>query len=79
MLHTQKQWKIWNSIDLKLVNNDRDYLKFSSKPSNTSHKFFHNNLIAILKSKFALKLDKSGYIEIFVLDLSNVLIPLWLY
>ena len=76
MLYIQKQWKIQNSIDVKLINNDKDYLKYSSKPSNTSHKLFGNNLVAILKSKIKLKLNKSPYIEMFVLDLSNVLIPL---
>ena len=39
-----------NRIDVKLVNNKKDYLKFTSKPSYMSHKIFYN------KSKLALKL-----------------------
>ena len=39
-----------NRIDVKLVNNKKDYLKFTSKPSYMSHKIFDN------KSKLALKL-----------------------
>ena len=44
-----------NRIDVKLVNNKGDYLKCISKPSYMSHKIFHNNLVAIRKSKLALK------------------------
>ena len=43
-----------NKIDLKLVNNESNYLKCISKPSYMSHKIFDNNLVAIRKSKVAL-------------------------
>ena len=43
-----------NKIDLKLVNNENNYLKCISKPSYMSHKIFDNNLVAIRKSKVAL-------------------------
>ena len=51
-----------NKIDVKLVNNEKDYLKRTSKPSYMSHKVFDNNLVAIRKSKLALKLNKPAYI-----------------
>ena len=35
-------------VDVKLVNNEKDYLKCTSKPSYTLHKKFDNNLVAIL-------------------------------
>ena len=38
-----------NRINVKLVNNKKDYLKFISKPSYMSHKIFHNNLEVIQK------------------------------
>ena len=38
-----------------------------------SHKIFDNNLVAIHKSKLALKLNKPGYIEMCILELSKVL------
>ena len=47
-----------NKIDIKLVNNEKHYLKCTSKPSYMSHKTFNNNLVAIRKSKLALKLNK---------------------
>ena len=34
-------------IDIKLVNNEKDYLKCTSKPSYMSHKVFGNNLVTI--------------------------------
>ena len=42
-----------NRIDLKVVNNKKDYLKCTSKPSYLSHKIFGNNLVAMRKSKLA--------------------------
>ena len=39
-----------NRIDVKLVNNEKDFLKCTSKPSFMSHKIFDNNLVAIQNS-----------------------------
>ena len=47
-----------NRISVPLVNNDRNYLKYTSKQSYMSRKIFGNNLVAIHKSKLALKLNK---------------------
>ena len=62
-----------NIIDIKLVNIENNNLKRISKPSYMSHKKFDNNLVAIRKSKLALKLNKSAYIGMSVLELSKVL------
>ena len=56
-----------NKINVKLVNNKKDYLKCTSKPSYMSHKIFGNNLVTILKSKLALKLNKPAYIGMCIL------------
>ena len=40
-------------INAKLVNNEKDYLKCTSKPSDMLHKIFDNNLVAICKSRLA--------------------------
>ena len=37
-------------IDIKLVSNKKDYLKWSSKPSYVSQKIFDNDLVVIQKS-----------------------------
>ena len=62
-----------NRIDVKLVNNERDYLKCTSKPSYMSHKIFDNDLVAIRKSKIPLSLNKSAYIRMCILELIKVL------
>ena len=43
-----------NRIDVKLVSNKKEYLKWTSKPSYMSHKIFDNDLFAIRKNKVAL-------------------------
>ena len=60
-------------IDIKLVNNEKDYLKCTAKPNYMSHKIFDNNLVAICKSKLTLKLNKPAYIGMCILELSKVL------
>ena len=62
-----------NRIDVKLANNDKDYLKCTSKPSYMSHNIFDNNSVVICKSKLALKLNNPAYIGISILELSKVL------
>ena len=36
-----------NRINIRLVNNEKNYLKYTSKPSYMSHKVFDKNLVAI--------------------------------
>ena len=68
-----------NRISVQLVNNEKDYLKCTSKPSYMSHKMFDNNLVAICKSKLTLKLNKLAYIKMCILELSKVLIQKFQY
>ena len=60
-------------VDVKLVKNEKEYLKCSSKRSYMSHKTFENNLGAIRKSKVSLKLSTPAYIAMGILELSKVL------
>ena len=62
-----------NRIDVKLINNKKDYLKCTSKPSYMSHKIFDNNFVVIRKSKLVLKLNKHACIGMCILELSKVL------
>ena len=62
-----------NRINVKLVNNEKNYLKCTSKPSYMLHKIFDNNLVKIRKSNFALKLNKPAYIKMLILELNNIL------
>ena len=60
-------------IDVNLVSNEKDYLKCTSKPSYMSYKIFDNNLVGIRKSKVALRLNKPPYLEMFIFEMSKVL------
>ena len=61
--------KVRSRINVKLVNNEKDYLKCTSKPSYMSHKIFDKNLVTISKSKP----NKPTYIWMCTLELSKVL------
>ena len=63
-----------NRIDVKLVSNKKDYLKWISKPSYMSHKIFDNDLVAIRKNKVTLTLNKLAYVGMCILELRKVLI-----
>ena len=62
-----------NRINVKLVNNEKDYSKCTSKPSYMSHEIFDNNLVTIGKSKLALQPNKPAYIWMCILELSIAL------
>ena len=66
--------KLRKRIDVKLVNNKKDYLKWTSKPSYMSHSIFDNDLVTIRKSKITLTPHKPAYIGMCILELSKVLI-----
>ena len=46
------------SIDVKLVSNKKDYLKWASRPSYMLHKIFDNDVVAKRKNKVTLSLNK---------------------
>ena len=62
-----------NRIDVNLVSNKKDYLKWTSKPGYMSHKIFGNDLVTIRKNKVTLTLNKSAYIRMCILELSKLL------
>ena len=62
-----------NRINVKLVSNKKDYLKWTSKPTFMSHKIFDNDLVVIRKNKVTLTLNKPASIGISILELSKVL------
>ena len=72
-IHGKTIENLWNKVNVKLVNNKKDYLKYTWKPSYMSHKILENNLVAIRKSEVSLKLNNSAYIRICILELSEVL------
>ena len=52
-----------NRINVKLLNNEKDYLKYNQN-QDMSNKIFDNNLVAIRKSILALEHNKTAYIRI---------------
>ena len=62
-----------NRNNVRLVNYEKDYLKCTSKPNYMSHKMSDQDLVTIRKSKVTLKLNKSAYIRMCILELSKIL------
>ena len=59
-------------INIRLVNNKKDFLKWTSKPSYMSLKLFDNDLVAIRKGRVTLTLNKHVHIGMCILELSKV-------
>ena len=57
-MHGKAMENLRKMLDVKLVSNRKNYLKWISKPSYMSHKIFDNNLVAIRKNKVTLTLNK---------------------
>ena len=58
-------------INVRFVNNEKDFLKYTSKPTYVTHKLFNKNFAAIHEVKQVLMLNKPIYIGFTVLDLSK--------
>ena len=63
-----------NRIDVRLVSSQKEYLRWTSKPSYMSRKIFENDLITIHKSNVTPTLHKPVCIGMCILELSKVLI-----
>ena len=58
-------------INVRFVNNKKDFLKYTSKPTYVIHKLFNKNFAAIHEIKPVLILNKPIYVYFTVLDLSK--------
>ena len=58
-------------INVRLVNNDKDFLKYTCRPTHSTHKLFGKDYAAIHEIKPVLILNKPIYIGCTVLDLSK--------
>ena len=59
-------------INVRLVNNAKDYTKYTRKPSFVSQKIFNKNFVAIHEIKQVLTLDKPTYVGFSILDLNKL-------
>ena len=66
-------------VNVKLVNNKKDYIKYTSQPTFVSQKILDKNLVVIHKTKSVLMLNKPIYIGFSVLELSKLLMYDWHY
>ena len=58
-------------INVRIVNNEKDFLKYTSRPTHITHKIFDKNYAAIHEIKPVLILNKPIYVGFTVLDLSK--------
>ena len=58
-------------INVRLVNNNKDFLKHTSRPTYVTHKIFGKNYAAIHEIKPVLILNKPIYVGFTVLELSK--------
>ena len=58
---------------MRLVTDEEELLKLTSKPTYVSSKIFNKNLVAVHKIKEALTLNRPAYVGMCILDLSKTL------
>ena len=58
-------------INVRLVNNKKDFLKYASRPTCVTHKLFDKDYAAIHEIKPVLMLNKPIYVRLTVLELSK--------
>ena len=58
-------------INVRLVNNKRDFSKYTSRPTHITHKIFDKNYAAIHEIKPVLMLNKPIHVGLTVLELSK--------
>ena len=62
---------MFKRINVRLVNNEKDFLKYTSRPTYITHKSFGKDYAAVHEIKPVLILNKPIYVGITVLDLSK--------
>ena len=62
---------LWKRINVRLVNNEKYSLKYTSRPTHITHKIFAKNHAAIHETKPILTLNKPIYVGFTVLELSK--------
>ena len=69
--HWKTMGNLWKRINVRLVNNAKDFLKYTSKPTYITHKIFGKDYAVIHEIKPVLILNKPVYVGFNVLDLSK--------
>ena len=66
-------------INVRLINNEKDFLKNTSRPTYITHKIFDTTYAAIHEIKPVLRLSKPIYVGFTVLELSKWLMYVFHY
>ena len=53
---------------IRLVNNEKDFLKYTSRPTHITHKIFDKNYVAIYQIKPVLMLNNPIYVNLLSLN-----------
>ena len=67
----KKNANLGKRINVRLVNNEKDFLKYTSKPTYVTYKIFDKNYAVIHEIKPVLTLKKPIYVGFTVLELSK--------
>ena len=64
---------LWKRVNVRLVSNETDFLKYITRPTHITHKISDKNYAAIHEIKPVLTLNKPIYAGFTVLELSKCL------
>ena len=70
-VYGKKMENLRKRINVRSVNNKKDFLKYTSIPTYVTHKLFNKSFAAIREIKQVLVLNKTIYVGFTVLDLSK--------
>ena len=62
---------LWKRIKVRLVNNEKDFIRYTSRPTHITHNIFGKNYAAIHEIKPVFTLNKPIYVRFTVLELSK--------
>ena len=74
MINSDRHENLRKRINVRLVNNETDFLKYTSRPTHITHKIFGQNYAAIHEIKPVLMLNKPIYVGFTVLELSKCML-----
>ena len=77
-VYDKKKWKIYEKEsgqkkNVRLVNNEKDFLKYTNRPTHNTHEIFGKDYAAVHEIKPVLTLNKPIYVGFTVLQLSKCL------
>ena len=73
MINSDRHENLRKRINVRLVNNETDFLKYTSRPTHITHKIFGQNYAAIHEIKPVSMLNKPTCVGFTVLELSKLL------